>query len=173
MRKSAEWRLVWWCVMALIELFSNINPNIYNYCHSSHYLLLHIPLHLPIHSLQCLSTILIQSVAFKAEIIPSISYYLLNWRLFLNHYLFSLLQAKSKRELVAFLLSDFLLLTTPNKSVASCTTLAMLERALTSTTCTMYRKVRQFTVLALSLMPWCGELWERKSIIHTCLCLWK
>lgn len=50
-------------------------------------------------------------------------------------------QVKSKRELVAFLLSDFLLLTTPSKSVSSCTTLATLERALTSTTCAMYRKV--------------------------------
>lgn len=41
-----------------------------------------------------------------------------------------------------FLLSDFLLLTTPSKSVASHTSLAALERALTSLSCTMYRKVR-------------------------------
>ncbi|XP_066975774.1 intersectin-1-like isoform X20 [Macrobrachium rosenbergii] len=49
-------------------------------------------------------------------------------------------KAKSKRELVAFLLSDFLLLTKPSKSVASCSTLASLERALASLNCTMYRK---------------------------------
>ncbi|XP_069975866.1 intersectin-1-like isoform X2 [Penaeus vannamei] len=49
-------------------------------------------------------------------------------------------KTKSKKELVVFLLSDFLLLTTPSKSVASHTSLAALERALTSVSCTMYRK---------------------------------
>ncbi|XP_050737308.1 intersectin-1-like isoform X6 [Eriocheir sinensis] len=78
-------------------------------------------------------------------------------------------KAKSKRELVAFLLSDFLLLTTPNKSVASCTTLAMLERALTSTTCTMYRKPMFLTDLRVEgdkdsemcftlVSPACGDI---------------
>ncbi|XP_063598046.1 intersectin-1-like isoform X10 [Penaeus indicus] len=49
-------------------------------------------------------------------------------------------KTKSKKELVVFLLSDFLLLTTPSKSVASHTSLAALERALTAVSCTMYRK---------------------------------
>ncbi|CAL4061181.1 unnamed protein product, partial [Meganyctiphanes norvegica] len=49
-------------------------------------------------------------------------------------------KAKSRKELVAFLLSDFLLLTMPSKSVASCTTLAALERHLSDNKCTMYRK---------------------------------
>ncbi|XP_071543654.1 intersectin-1-like isoform X12 [Panulirus ornatus] len=56
-------------------------------------------------------------------------------------------KAKSKRELVAFLLSDFLLLTTPSKSVSSCTSLAALERALMSNSCTMYRKPMFLTEL--------------------------
>ncbi|XP_063874281.1 intersectin-2-like isoform X16 [Scylla paramamosain] len=78
-------------------------------------------------------------------------------------------KVKSKRELVAFLLSDFLLLTTPSKSVSSCTTLATLERALTSTTCAMYRKPMFLTDLRVEgdkdsetcftlVSPACGDI---------------
>lgn len=78
-------------------------------------------------------------------------------------------KAKSKRELVAFLLSDFLLLTTPNKSVSSCTTLAALERALISNSCTMYRKPMFLTELRVEadkdsevcytlISPSCGDV---------------
>ncbi|XP_068201300.1 intersectin-1-like [Palaemon carinicauda] len=78
-------------------------------------------------------------------------------------------KAKSKRELVAFLLSDFLLLTKPSKSVASCSTLASLERALSSLSCTMYRKPMFLTDLKVEtdkdselcytlLSSTCGEI---------------
>ncbi|KAK3893529.1 hypothetical protein Pcinc_002655 [Petrolisthes cinctipes] len=60
-------------------------------------------------------------------------------------------KTKSKRELVAFLLSDILLLTTPSKSVAGCTSLAALDRALISTNCTMYRKPMFLTELRVEV----------------------
>ncbi|XP_042857320.1 intersectin-1-like isoform X2 [Penaeus japonicus] len=78
-------------------------------------------------------------------------------------------KTKSKRELVMFLLSDFLLLTTPSKSVASHTSLAALERALTSLSCTMYRKPMFLTDVRIEvdkeselcftlISPTCGDV---------------